>query len=73
MGLKKCENCGKVFVSKSQNLCNDCYQEELEKYRMLRDYLWENSQASIEELANATGISPKLIRKFIREDRFNLK
>jgi len=70
MELKNCKKCAKVFIRKNRELCDKCYREEEKKYIKVKDYLWDNSKATIDEIHQATGISKNIIRKFVREGRF---
>jgi RecJ-like exonuclease len=70
MKLKNCKNCGKVFIEKNSELCDKCHQEQEMKYIRVKDYLWDNDQATIDDIHQATGISKNVIRKFVREGRF---
>ena len=74
MTLKKCSKCGTLFADKddnnNSNLCPHCFQEERAEFVKVRDYLWSNPGANLNELHEKTGVSKKLIQKFIREGRF---
>ncbi|OCL27645.1 hypothetical protein U472_03590 [Orenia metallireducens] len=70
MELRNCKICGKVFIKRYNELCDKCHQEQEEKYIKVKDYLWDNSKATIDEIHQATGISKNIIRKFVREGRF---
>ncbi|GAB6098367.1 hypothetical protein JCM16358_02460 [Halanaerocella petrolearia] len=74
MCLKKCNNCGRLFATQNnqdRNLCPNCFQEEREKFRLVRDYLWDHQGASIKKIAQETDVKQKTIRRFIREGRFD--
>lgn len=74
MSLKKCKKCGILFAdnnsSNNRNLCPQCFKEERKEFVKVRDYLWSNPGADLNELHQKTGVSKKLIQKFIREGRF---
>lgn len=73
--LDNCPKCGKLFVRGIQDVCNDCYQIEEEEYRKVANYLRkkENRSATIFETSEATGVSIKQIRKFIRQRRISME
>ncbi|MFO7820025.1 MAG: hypothetical protein R6V17_07270 [Halanaerobacter sp.] len=74
MSLKKCNKCGDLYPEKKSSnergLCPKCFQEERKRFVKVRDYLWSNPGADLMELHEKTGVSKKLIQKFIREGRF---
>lgn len=74
MSVKKCNKCGNLYPEKNSNngrdLCPECFKEERKKFLKVRDYLWSNPGADLKELHEKTGVSRKLIQKFIREGRF---
>ncbi len=71
MGLKKCKKCKKIFApTMNSKVCPACIQKEEEQYKIVKDYLWDHPGATILQIHEATGISEKLIQKFVREGRF---
>ena len=74
MTLKKCKKCGTLFPvnnnKSDSDLCPQCFREERKKFVKVRDYLWSNPGANLNELHQQTGVSKQLIQKFIREGRF---
>jgi len=74
MSVKKCNKCGNLYPEKDssneQGLCPECFREERKKFLKVKDYLWSNPGADLKELHEKTGVSRKLIQKFIREGRF---
>ncbi|MBM7623027.1 flagellar protein [Sporohalobacter salinus] len=69
MGLKKCNRCGQVFASNHKDICPDCEDEIEENFKKVRDYIYDNGQASIPQIHEETGVSIKEIKQFIREGR----
>lgn len=69
MHLKNCENCGKLFFHHMNFLCSDCKKVEDGSLQRLVDYLKENKDASLVEVATRTGLSIKEITKYMREGR----
>ena len=68
MLLKNCLRCGKVHNNLSK-YCEECEKIEAKLYRKVRDYLWENTNATVEEVYLETGVKRKKIRRYIREDK----
>ena len=69
--IKKCKQCKELFSpSRNEKICPKCRQGEEEKYKLLKDYLWDHPGATVSELHRETGVEKKLIRKFVKEGRF---
>jgi len=73
MELRNCPVCGKVFLYTTRNLCPDCAAKEEEEFKKVRDYLYEVPGATMEEIAEKTGVSVKKILEFLKEGRLILK
>jgi flagellar operon protein (TIGR03826 family) len=70
MNLKNCPKCGKLFAKKANyKLCPVCRDSEENDFEKVKDYLWDNPKASIEEVHNETGVDRDLIIKFVRDGR----
>lgn len=70
MELKNCKKCGKLFSPQAnEKVCPVCRDEEEEKFKKVKEYLWDNPNASVEEVHEATGVEEELIIKFVKEDR----
>lgn len=69
MGLRNCTRCGQVFASDSDKICSDCKDQEEKDFEKVKEYIWEEGQASIPKIHEATGVEEKMIQKFIREGR----
>lgn len=73
--LANCPKCGKLFVKGIRDICPACHREEEEAFAKVVAYLRdpEHKGATIYEVSEATGVSVKLITKFIRQGRISLK
>ena len=70
LNLKNCPRCGKLFAKKGPHkLCPVCRKEEESQFEKVKEYLWDNPNASIEEVHDETGVEKDLIMKFVREGR----
>lgn len=72
MQLIKCKWCGKPFQSMGVSFCPVCIQELDVQYKPVRDYLYDNPNASIEEVMEATGASEKTILYYLRDGRLQM-
>lgn len=73
MNLANCPQCGKLYVKNSFNLCPNCLREIEDQYRKCVDYLRKNRGCNLHELSEGTGVSIRLITRFIREGRIAAK
>lgn len=69
MDLINCKECGKLFASSGKKICPDCRQSEEEKFELVKEYLWDNPNSSIQKVSDETGVEKELIIKFMRENR----
>ncbi|MTI59255.1 MAG: flagellar protein [Firmicutes bacterium] len=70
LNLKNCPRCGKLFAKKGDSdLCPICADGEEEDFQKVKEFLWDNPNATIEVVHEKTGVSRERIIHFIREDR----
>ncbi len=69
MDLRNCPKCGKLFAFTTRNMCPDCIKEEDDEFALVREYINEHIEATIDEVSEATGISTSKILKFLKEGR----
>lgn len=69
MKLQNCRKCGRVFSSAGDSVCPDCKKLEEEKFELVKNYLWENPNSTIDQVAEETDVEKELIIKFMKEDR----
>ena len=68
--IKNCPVCGKLFAAMGRKMCPDCLAKEQDKEKIVIDYVRENRGAKIPEIVEATGVNETLIKRLIREGRF---
>ena len=68
--IKNCPVCGKLFSDLGHGCCPDCYEKVLEKEREVVNYVRDHRGAKIPEICEATGAPTGMIKKLIREGRF---
>lgn len=69
--LANCPNCNAVFVKSIRSICPDCYKAEEKAFETVYRFLAKrkNREATLPEIVEGTGVSEKLIIKFIRNKR----
>jgi len=74
MELKNCASCGRVFGSEQgEELCKKCRSNEYEDdFRKVREYLYDNPGAGVNEVSEATGVDKPRIMHYLREERIEI-
>src|SRR5699024_10399032 len=70
--LKNCERCGEIFASiGDKDVCPKCGRQEEEDFQKVYRFLTnrKNSEATILEMVEATGVEEDLIIKFMKQNR----
>ncbi len=73
MDIRNCAKCGKIYAYDGQKLCLKCRREEEVKFQEIKKYLYDNPDADIKEVSDATGVSVKKIMDYLRQGRLQLK
>ncbi len=73
MNLRNCPVCGNLFVYTFKNMCPDCVKKDEDDFKKVRDYIYKNPNAAIEEISEKTGIDTKKMLEFLRDGRLVLK
>ena len=70
MKLKNCVKCGKLFSPQTgEKVCPVCKKEEENDFEKVKEYLWDNPNAKIQEVHEETGVEKDTIMKFVKDDR----
>ncbi len=73
MEVRNCKGCNRLFqYIGGQVLCPSCREELENKFTEVKEYIYNNKGASIAQVSEDTGVSPKQLKQWIREDRLIL-
>ena len=74
MELKNCASCGRTFGSEfGESLCKKCRNEAYENdFKQVREYLYDNPGADVNEVSEATGVERSKIMHYLREERIEI-
>lgn len=74
MGRGICRLCQKFFIKteKDQEVCPECYEKDSNEYRVVKDYLFKNSRASIMDVYLDTKVPVKTLKRYIEEGRIRI-
>ena len=69
-----CVKCGGVLVYKGlgEYQCEVCEEVEYDDYGKVRNYLDKHRGANVAQISDDTGVSHKVIREMIKENRFEV-
>jgi flagellar operon protein (TIGR03826 family) len=74
MVIQNCQKCGRLFSSENnQKFCERCRENDEDMFKLVREYIYDNPNASIPEVAEETEVPEKKILKFLREGKLELK
>jgi flagellar operon protein (TIGR03826 family) len=69
MELRNCPECGKIFTFIKTNLCPECKQKLEDQFEIVKQYLIENPQATMQQISEDTDIPEKTIAGYLRDGR----
>lgn len=69
--IRTCQRCKKLLTHcyEVSSLCPDCIDRDKEDYRLVKEYIQSHANTNIYEVSQETGVSLKVIMRFINEDR----
>lgn len=70
MEVKNCDTCGKIYNSvMGIKTCPVCLKIEEEKFRIIKDYIYANPGATIDEVSTELSVTKKTILRYLKEGR----
>lgn len=73
MELRNCDLCGKLFLYNGTSvICPNCFGDEDKQFEIVKNYLWENPNASLQQVCEDTGVKEQRVLKYLREGRIQL-
>lgn len=70
MDVRNCKNCKRLFnYLGGDQICPACKEELENKFTKVRDYVWDNKNASMEQISEECEVSVKQIKQWVREER----
>lgn len=72
MEVRNCRDCGKLFnYIGGTPLCPACMKKLDEKYAKVKEYIYDNPGASINEVSEVNEVSVNQIKKWVREEKLS--
>lgn len=70
MEVKSCKSCGRLFnYMQGMPICPSCKKKLEDKFVDVKNYIRENDSATVQEISEATDVSVKQIKQWVREER----
>lgn len=70
MDVRNCRSCGRLYnYMEGMPICPLCKEKLEEKFIQVKEYIRENKDATISEIAEANDVKISQIEKWIREER----
>lgn len=73
MDLRNCIKCDRVFAYNGSEVCSRCAGSDIEDFKKVKDYLYDNPGATIVEVSEETGVDEKKILRYLRESRIEIR
>lgn len=72
MEVRNCKECGKIFnYVEGAPLCPACAKKMEDKFEGVKEYIYDNPNASINQVAEDNEVSVQQIKRWIREERLS--
>ena len=66
MEVRNCKNCKRLFnYLGGDPICPACKEELEEKFSVVREYVWDHKNATIDQIGEACEVSTKQIKQWI--------
>ncbi len=73
MDVRNCKSCGKLFnYMGGKPICDDCKRALENKFQEVKEYVRNNPNASIGQVAEDMEVSVKQIKEWVKQDRLVL-
>lgn len=70
MGVRNCSRCGKIFnYAAGQPICENCRKELEVMFQKVKDFIKENPNKGIKEVAEECEVPENQIKQWVREER----
>ncbi|WP_026895472.1 TIGR03826 family flagellar region protein [Clostridiisalibacter paucivorans] len=73
MDVRNCRKCGKIYQYDGFKICPTCRKEDEIDFQKVKDYLYDNPNATIQMVSEETEVSEKKILRYLKEGRLELK
>lgn len=72
MDVRNCRGCGRLFnFLGGTQLCPACMKEVDEKFSVVKQYIYDNPTATIQQVSEDNDVSIQQLKKWVREERLS--
>lgn len=71
MDTRNCKICGRLFTYVRSPFCHECTKRLEEKFKQVKEYIYEHPGAGITEVSEENDVSKSIIRYWVREERLS--
>ncbi len=72
MDTRTCRSCGRLFnYITGQPICPACKDELEKKFQIVKQYIWENKRATLEQISEENEVSVKQLKQWVKEERLS--
>ena len=69
--FRQCRGCSRLFQYYGNPFCPNCQEDMDGYYREVREFIYNNPRASVQEVVEATEVDEKFIIQFLKEGRLS--
>lgn len=71
MDIKCCSRCGRMFpyMGIGSPICNICRELDEKEFNAVKEYIYQNMEATVKDVSMATGVRSGRIKAFLRDGR----
>lgn len=72
MDIKNCRRCGKIYQYRGSKYCSKCMLELDEIFIRVRDYIYDNPNATVLDVFETLDVNEDIILEFLKQGRLEL-
>ncbi|NLI60462.1 MAG: MerR family transcriptional regulator [Clostridiales bacterium] len=72
MDIRNCRRCNKIFQYRGSKYCPSCMLDLDQIFIKVRDYIYENPNATIVDVSQEVGVEEDIILEFLKAGRLEL-
>lgn len=71
--IRNCKECGRLFQYNGYTkICPKCQREDEQNFKIVKEYVYENTGATLTEVAEETGVIEDKILRYLREGKLEI-
>ena len=72
MNVKNCSRCGRIYNYDGFRVCPTCRREDEADFQKVKEYLYDNPGADVQEVSEETEVDSRKIIDFLRAGRLEI-